>query len=160
MTNWPAGKTSTKAPGLDVKLKGGQDAPRAFDTQTGFTPPSGECARPSTITPNRFHEYSPKANWRGIPDYMRPGLVCWFELGIRPGSFLMAVLENDLCRAATRADRKNISKLSNYGRFLLEYAPPESFGSPEICNSWFDRGGLTGIRAAEQFVADFGKLIR
>ena len=47
------------------------------------------------------------ADWSLIPDYMRGGLRRYLAHGIEPGSFLSAVLRNDLIDACGRADDTN-----------------------------------------------------
>ena len=83
-----------------------------------------------------------------IPDYMHRGLLTYIERGLIPGSFLTAVLNNDLLDAVRRADDKNVVRLHCYGRFLLCAAPREASGSPEQVKSWKQRGGLAGKQPA------------
>jgi hypothetical protein len=71
-----------------------------------------------------------------IPGYMHGGLRRWIENGIEPGGFLMAVLENDLKEAVSRADATNVQALPNYIRYLYNYAPRGCWGSPEKVAAW------------------------
>jgi len=73
---------------------------------------------------------------RLIPAHMRPGVLRWIAGGIRPGSFLSAVLENNLMEAYSRADSTNAACMRDYVIFLHNYAPSESYGSVEEVNKW------------------------
>ena len=74
-----------------------------------------------------------------IPDYMRGGLQRYFEQGIPPGDFLMAVLENNLQEAFLRADDTNKNIIGDYVRWLYWEAPGNSWGSPEKVQAWIEK---------------------
>lgn len=71
-----------------------------------------------------------------IPDYMADGLQLWIESGIYPGSFLTAVLENDLAEACGRAEENNLRALPAYVAYLYNEAPSQCWGSPAKCEAW------------------------
>jgi hypothetical protein len=71
-----------------------------------------------------------------IPEYMRPGLLRWIENGIIPGSFLIAVLRNDLRGAFEKADMQNSVKIHSYVKFLYNCAPVDCWGSEEKVKRW------------------------
>jgi len=71
-----------------------------------------------------------------IPDYMMNGLELYIDRGVLPGSFLTAVLENDLKEAVSRADDTNIDNLPAYMAYLYNEAPAECYGSPERVTEW------------------------
>lgn len=56
------------------------------------------------------------------------GFRRYFEQGVMPGSFLQAVLANDLYKAVTRADAVNIGRLRDIMIWVQDHAPE---------NSWF-----------------------
>lgn len=87
----------------------------------------------------------PDANWNLIPPYMRRGMERWIDRGCVPGSFLQAVLRNDLSEACSRADDNNRVVLPDYMTFLVSYAPAGCFGSPENVKEWAADGGLQGL---------------
>lgn len=87
-------------------------------------------------------------NYEILPEHMQEGMRLWIERGIEPGSFLMAVLENDLMGALGKADEINAASLLAYGRFLYNEVPTSCFGSPEKCAAWAKRGGMNGPRQA------------
>ena len=73
-----------------------------------------------------------------LPDYMVGGLVRYFNNRIPPGSFLTAVLSNDLMEAASCADDNNRQYLFQYCMLLYNNAPgrPNGWGSPEAVATW------------------------
>lgn len=81
-------------------------------------------------------DYSP------LPDYMRDGMRLYLEHGIEPGSFLTAVLSNDLMAAAGAADSKNRHLLFGYAQWLYNHAPHGSFGSRESVKAWIEARAL------------------
>jgi hypothetical protein len=87
-------------------------------------------------------------NWKtelaesNIPPYMHGGIVRWIENAIPPGSFLTAVLCNDLREACACADDANRYLLFEYVKWLHNHAPCECWGSSESFNTWH------GTRAA------------
>lgn len=88
------------------------------------------------------------ANWDLIPEHMRGGVERWIEYGIAPGSFLIAVIENNLSMAVAKADEINLDRLPDYVRFFHWDAPSGCWGSPEKARAWEERGGLAGLEAA------------
>lgn len=83
-------------------------------------------------------------DWRWVPKGLRPGLQRWFDQGIKPGSFLQAVLANDLTKAAFQADRTNFPQMGNVAKFIYWHAPPGSYGSWEALEAWSKQKGLEG----------------
>ncbi len=56
--------------------------------------------------------------------------------GIPPGSFLMAILENDLMEAIGRADADNLKTLKAIVTFVYMELPSSCWKSPERVNAW------------------------
>jgi hypothetical protein len=72
-----------------------------------------------------------------IPGDLHDGLVRYLVAGIRPGSFLSAVLENDLQEAVLRENPVvNFVALPALVRFLHNEAPSAAYGSPEKVTLW------------------------
>lgn len=88
------------------------------------------------------------ADWSLIPEHMIGGLRRYIEHGIPPGSFLTAVLSNDLRGAFERGDDINRVAVENYVRFLYNYAPAGSWGSSACFADWCKQGGLSERRAS------------
>lgn len=72
----------------------------------------------------------------GIPDEMHGGIIRYFENGIPPGSFLCAVINNDLQEAVARADDTNLYRLRNYVQWFYNYAPSGAWGYPGAVSDW------------------------
>jgi hypothetical protein len=71
-----------------------------------------------------------------IPAHMRERLRLYICHRIEPGSFLSAVLSNNLTESFGRADYVNRDQLFNYVTFLYNYAPSECWGSKEKYQAW------------------------
>jgi hypothetical protein len=98
-----------------------------------------------TDTTDQLPSYTPghSADWSLIPDYMIGGLRRYIEYGVPPGSFLTALLSNDLRATFERADDENRRCVENYVRFLYSYAPSQCWGSPARFDAWCKKGGLS-----------------
>lgn len=74
-----------------------------------------------------------------VPGHLRGGLARYFDMGVEPGRFLCAVLENDLVGAALRcsgdAERVDVT-LTELCSFLYNFAPSGSHGSREKRIAW------------------------
>lgn len=79
-----------------------------------------------------------------LPEHMRDGMRRYIERGIEAGSFMTAVLSNDLMGALGKADDVNRHQLFAYASFLYNEAPRACHGSPEAVAAWIVQGGLNG----------------
>lgn len=86
--------------------------------------------------------YDPHADWSLIPLHMRGAVFRYIMNGIPPGSFLSAVVNNDLREAVARADDENRHALPRYVQFFYNSAPSGSWGHPDALRDWTQRGGL------------------
>ena len=73
-----------------------------------------------------------------LPPRMVPGLLRYLEDGIKPGSFLTAIIENNLKEACAMADEENKYLIWDYVNVLYNYAPSDSWGSPERMKQWIE----------------------
>lgn len=80
-----------------------------------------------------------------LPGHMQDGFRLYIERGIPGGSFMTAVLSNDLMGAFGRADDINRARLFDTCAFLANHAPIGCYGSPERVKDWIKDGGLEGI---------------
>jgi hypothetical protein len=80
-----------------------------------------------------------------VPSHLRGGIERWVMLGVEPGSFLTAVLSNDLMRAVRAADRNSWEALPALIGWLTAEAPPECWGSPSRMEYWATSAGLSGL---------------
>ena len=71
-----------------------------------------------------------------IPFYMLGAVKRYILQGIPPGSFLTAVISNDLREAFARADDENAAAMQGWVRFFYNYAPSGCWGSPERYSNW------------------------
>jgi hypothetical protein len=100
--------------------------------------------------PEQATYYDERANWSGIPDYMRGGIERYVMRGVPPGSFLSAVFANDLMGAIGKADDTNVACIQAYARFIYNHTPPNCHGNAQIVANWCDAGGLVGMRAKSE----------
>ena len=77
-------------------------------------------------------------NYR-LTEQSKESLYNYFVHGLEPGSFMTCVLSNDLIGAAGRADFVNIDLLGEYAKWLVNHAPYQSYGSPEIVKGWLNK---------------------
>ena len=87
--------------------------------------------------------YDSRADWSLIPHHMRGAVERYVMHGIPPGSFLTALINNDLREAVARADDMNVNRLPDYVRFFYNSAPSGSWGHPDAVSQWTRRGGLS-----------------
>jgi len=71
-----------------------------------------------------------------VPDTLHDGLVEYCAARRPVGSFLTAVLANDLTDAVCRADERNFRRLKDLCRFLFNYCPAPAWGSREKVAAW------------------------
>lgn len=84
-------------------------------------------------------EFGPDEIFTGyeeIPALAQEGLKRYVFDRAPTGSFLRAVLENDLTTAATKADAANLPLLKTYSLWLINRAPSGCYGSPEKVAEW------------------------
>jgi hypothetical protein len=71
-----------------------------------------------------------------VPFHMWGAVERYFVHGVSGGSFLDAVLSNDLMEAFARADQVNSENMRKWCEFLYNYAPSGSHGSREAVQNW------------------------
>lgn len=72
-----------------------------------------------------------------VPPHTRGGIIRWIENGIPPGSFLEAVLENDLKQAFGNADEENSRHLRSIIAWFYNYAPTRCWGYTGAVKVWY-----------------------
>lgn len=80
-----------------------------------------------------------------IPSHMLESIDLYLQHGCPPGSFLYAVLCNNLTESVARADTHNIHNLPAYAAFLYNEMPRGSWGSEEKVGAW-----LRNIQASKE----------
>ncbi len=84
-----------------------------------------------------------------IPSQMHGAVERYLMQGIPPGSFLTAVLENDLVGSFGRADGENLEAMKGWADFIYNYLPTGCHGSPEVVDDWITSGGWNGRYGAQ-----------
>jgi len=84
-----------------------------------------------------------------LPESCREGLLLYLRFGLRPGTFLTAVLSNDLRGACAAADEVNRLALYDYVYVLYNCAPLAAWGSPELVADWIQRGTEMRVTAVD-----------
>ena len=70
------------------------------------------------------------------PTAVAESLQLWLSHGVRPGSFLEAVLRNDLSEAILLADSVNTHHLGAIVRTVYHGLPGRAWGSREYVDNW------------------------
>jgi hypothetical protein len=73
-----------------------------------------------------------------IPEATAKGLLRYLDHHIRPGSFLCAVLCNDLKESLGCADDENTASLQALVAYLYNEVPSAAWGSPEKFTAWLE----------------------
>jgi hypothetical protein len=75
-------------------------------------------------------------NANHMPEHMEEGLYLYLTYRIPPGSFMLAVLSNDLIGAAQQADHINKNALFKWANFMYNFLPGKCYGSKENVQNW------------------------
>ncbi len=73
-----------------------------------------------------------------IPDNLHDGIMRYIAHGIQPGSFLTAVMANDLTESFARADMHSRATLFFIVEWLYQHCPITARGSNEAVRAWID----------------------
>jgi hypothetical protein len=71
-----------------------------------------------------------------VPAHMWDAVTGYYLHRYQPGSFLTALLSNDLMGAMGRADEENAARIKDWCTFLYNFTPAGSHGSPERVRAW------------------------
>lgn len=75
--------------------------------------------------------------WLRIPENIRDGLRRYMMDFVRPGGFLVSVLENDLAGALQRAhDDATLLSIRDICTYLFNCAPPQCYGDRDAVDKW------------------------
>lgn len=85
------------------------------------------------------------ASYECLPEHMREVARRYVEDGIEPGSFLSAVLGNNLTLSFILADERNRKRMADFVTWLLHRCPRGAWGDAEKVKHWQRRGGMNGI---------------
>ena len=82
----------------------------------------------------------------------------WIDKRTDPGGFLTAVLCNDLAKAVSKADDRNVELIPNYVRLLYNHAPMDCWGDDETVDNW--RHGLHLRGQTREWRVEITKVVR
>lgn len=71
-----------------------------------------------------------------IPDWVKDSLDRYVNHRIETGSFMRAVLENDLFEAINRGDKDSLEALPNIVRYIYNNVRSDCYGSPQRVREW------------------------
>ncbi len=74
-----------------------------------------------------------------VPEHTRDTLVNYIEKGVPIGSFVYAILTNNLSEAFGRADHINSQHIKTIVSWIYNFAPSTCWGSPEKVEAWYKR---------------------
>lgn len=102
-----------------------------------------------TETPVEKRQHWPDVDYSNLPVYMREGTELYVEHGIVTGSFLRAVLENNLVNAYANADMTNTARMRDWAQWLYSEAPAPCWGSHREVGEWVAHQGIAGWKEEE-----------
>lgn len=105
--------------------------------------------RPTLLPPDMDDQI--EARCARLPEYTRDALIDYLRYGLPPGSFLTAVLSNDLYEAVKRADDDNRRALADFVIILANYVPIDAWGSPDDVQAWIERGATVRAGTIMEF---------
>ena len=76
-----------------------------------------------------------------IPYSTRDTIVRYIDAGLPPGSFVTAVLSNDLVKSVGAADEDNLLALTDIAKFVYNELPVEAWGNQNKVNAWIKKRG-------------------
>jgi hypothetical protein len=82
-----------------------------------------------------------------LPEWTHEELLDYIHRGQFCGSFLEAILSNDLKQAVNRCMQHEMEFIPRFIIFLTNHAPMGCWGSPENYDQWRKIGGLAGLLA-------------
>ena len=75
-------------------------------------------------------------DYNTLPDRLRHGMKLYVDHGIDPGSFLMAVLTNNLIGALNTADPNNLRDLKEIVNWFHGELPGGCWGTEDVVENW------------------------
>lgn len=73
-----------------------------------------------------------------VPAHTRESIVNYLEHGYEPGSFMYAVIENDLKSAFSSADNINSQCLKSIVCWFYNFCPASAWGRYGVVNEWIE----------------------
>lgn len=85
-------------------------------------------------------DYAARLNASRIPAHLHDGLIRYLAQRIEPGSFLLAVLQNNLFESVRVADPVSLAALPDLLAFLYHDTPGTCWGSVARVRVWLQGG--------------------
>jgi len=84
--------------------------------------------------------YNTPSRWGGqdIPAHTKESLENYLIHGYPPGGFVTSVLTNDLYGAVSKADYENKTNITAITDWVINHAPPRTWGSIDVVNAWIN----------------------
>jgi hypothetical protein len=79
------------------------------------------------------------SGYETIPKTTRSALQQYVQRGVMPGSFLCAVLSNDLMGAVAYADNENMRNLRDIAMFVYNEVPSSAWGDKNKIRQWIQQ---------------------
>lgn len=73
-----------------------------------------------------------------IPERMMPAIRRYIDYGKRPGSFLSAIIQNNLSEAFARADSENVENIGAFVAYFWNECPLGCWGSKGKMEKWME----------------------
>lgn len=83
-----------------------------------------------------IHELNAEAARLGVPENIAQGMVSYIVLGVIPGGFCQAVIQNDLRGAISRADGWSLQRIKPIVDFMNMHAPAPCWGGEKELRAW------------------------
>lgn len=91
-----------------------------------------------------------KPSHPGVRDDTIESINNYVTKGWEPGSFVTAVMENNLMEALGQADMGNRLAIFEICEYVYNDTPATCHGSPEKVREWLLHGGLEGLQKESQ----------
>ncbi len=76
---------------------------------------------------------------QGVPEHLRDGFIRYFVHGVPTGSGIRRVLENGpMFEVVAGLDDESLRGLRSIVKFIYNFAPAKSHGSPEAVAAWIE----------------------
>jgi len=95
-----------------------------------------------------------------VPEFWRDELLNYARYGVPTGSFLQAVLSNELAETFNRADVESRRALPQIVAFVYNVLPYSCWGSRAIYQFWLTKGQEARQAASDRVVEDAGTDVR
>lgn len=89
-----------------------------------------------------------------IPASTMETITNYIHKGVPPGSFVMAVLENNLKKTYAQADEHNLVAIPAIVQYLYNNAPGNCWGSPKVVRDWLAMRGMEGLTKPRYHLVD------